>query len=48
MVVEECDYVLRQYANRGEQIARRRVWIQGKFVKVDSMGHKDMNRPVIS
>jgi hypothetical protein len=32
-VVEECEYILRQYANRKQHQARYRVWIHAKFVK---------------
>jgi len=31
--VEENDYILRQYANRQQKVARNRVWIHSKFVK---------------
>lgn len=30
---EELWYVKRQYANRGQKVARRRVWVHGKFRK---------------
>jgi methyltransferase-like protein 6 len=33
-VPEECFYIHRQYANRSQRVARRRVWIQAKFVKM--------------
>lgn len=28
---EECSYILRQYANRGQKMARRRVWVHAIF-----------------
>lgn len=31
--MEEGEYILRQYANRQQKVARHRVWIQAKFVK---------------
>ncbi|CAM9459285.1 unnamed protein product, partial [Choristocarpus tenellus] len=31
--VEELFFVQRQYANRGQGVARRRVWAHGKFRK---------------
>lgn len=34
VVVEENDYILRQYANRQQRRARYRVWIHGKYQKV--------------
>ncbi|CAM9420076.1 unnamed protein product [Scytosiphon promiscuus] len=33
LVEEELSYVRRQYANRGQKVARRRVWVHGKFRK---------------
>jgi methyltransferase-like protein 6 len=33
---EECSYILRQYANRSQKVARRRVWIHGKFACIDN------------
>lgn len=32
---EECYYILRQYANRGQKMARRRVWVHAKFIKTN-------------
>lgn len=29
---EQGEYILRQYANRAQKIARHRVWIQAKYV----------------
>lgn len=31
--MEEGEYILRQYANRQQKVARHRVWIQAKFIK---------------
>ena len=31
---EESHYVRRQYANRQQKVARHRVWIHAKFVKL--------------
>lgn len=31
---EEAHYVRRQYANRQQKVARHRVWIHAKFVKI--------------
>jgi hypothetical protein len=33
LVLEESHYVRRQYANRQQKEARRRVWIHAKFAK---------------
>ncbi len=33
LVVEECYYITRQYANRKEQQARYRVWLHAKLYK---------------
>lgn len=33
MAMEENEYILRQYANRNQKVARHRVWIHGKYVK---------------
>lgn len=34
LVVEEAEYVLRQYANRQQRRARYRVWVHAKFRKI--------------
>ena len=34
LVQEEAHYVRRQYANRQQKVARHRVWIHAKFVKI--------------
>jgi hypothetical protein len=34
LVLEEGHYIRRQYANRQQKEARRRVWIHAKFVKL--------------
>lgn len=31
--VEECEYIVRQYANRKERSARYRIWVHAKFRK---------------
>ncbi|CAN0228570.1 unnamed protein product, partial [Ectocarpus sp. 12 AP-2014] len=33
LVEEELSFVRRQYANRALKVARRRVWVHGKFRK---------------
>ncbi|CAN0135854.1 unnamed protein product, partial [Ectocarpus fasciculatus] len=33
LVEEELSFVRRQYANRAQRVARRRVWVHGKFRK---------------
>ena len=33
-IQDDCKYIHRQYANRGQQKARRRVWIQAKLVRL--------------
>ncbi|CAM9611242.1 unnamed protein product [Ectocarpus sp. 6 AP-2014] len=38
LVEEELSFVRRQYANRAQKVARRRVWVHGKFRKpINSM-----------
>jgi hypothetical protein len=34
IVIEENDYILRQYANRQQHRVRYRVWIHGKYQKI--------------
>ena len=34
LIQEEAFYIRRQYANRQQKVARYRVWIQAKFVKI--------------
>ncbi|CAM9558044.1 unnamed protein product [Ascophyllum nodosum] len=38
LVEEELWFVRRQYANRGQKVARRRVWVHGKFRKPLRLG----------
>ena len=32
-VVVECEYIVRQYANRKQKSARHRIWVHAKFQK---------------
>lgn len=41
MATEECYAITRQYANRKQQAARRRVWIHAKAVKILLPGEED-------
>lgn len=36
LIEEELSFVRRQYANRAQKVARRRVWVHGKFRKPTS------------
>jgi len=40
MRVEQCEYILHQFANRRQRVVRCRVWVHGVFRREDEEGQE--------